>query len=139
MLDRLIADAIVTLHLLFIVFAVIGGVFVLRWRRVMWLHLPAVAWAVLVELMHWPCPLTRWENLFRERYGASGYSGGFLDHYLIPIIYPDGLTDAIQVAIGLFVFTVNMAVYGVLVFRTVRRRRGGAGAIAVAPARPAGA
>ena len=137
MLDRLAADAIVVFHLLFIVFAVVGGLVVLRWRRVMFIHLPCVAWAVLVELMHWPCPLTRWENLFRHRYGAGGYEGGFIDHYLIPIIYPDGLTDAIQVAIGLFVFTVNTTVYGILTFRIVRAARLRAGATPGAGLSPA--
>ena len=123
MLDRLTADAIVVFHLLFICFAIGGGLLVLRWRWLMFAHLPCVAWAVLVELMHWPCPLTRWENHFRERYGAGGYDGGFIDHYLIPIIYPDGLTDAIQVAIGLFVFAVNTTVYGILTARIVRAAR----------------
>ena len=121
MLDRLMADLIVAVHFAFIAFAIGGGLLVLRWRRLMFLHLPAVAWAVLVELMHWRCPLTRWENYFIERYGAEGYEGGFVDHYLIPIIYPDGLTPAIQVWIGLFVLAVNVTVYTIAIVRWRRR------------------
>jgi hypothetical protein len=120
MLDRLMADLIVVLHFAFIAFAIGGGIVVLRWRRVMVLHLPCVGWAVLVELMHWHCPLTRWENYFIARYGAEGYEGGFLDHYLIPVIYPDGLTPAIQVGIGLFVLAVNVAVYAFIVVQAFK-------------------
>jgi hypothetical protein len=120
MLDRLMADLIVVVHFAFIAFAIGGGLLVLRRPKLMALHLPAVAWAVLVELMHWRCPLTRWENYFIERYGAEGYEGGFLDHYLIPIIYPDGLTPAIQVGIGLFVLAVNVTVYAIIVVRAFK-------------------
>ena len=123
MLDRLMADLIVFIHFAFIAFAIGGGLLVLRCRWLMYLHLPCVVWAVLVELMHWRCPLTRLENYFIRRYGATGYDGGFIDHYLIPIIYPDGLTPAIQVAIGLFVLVVNLTVYTVLVKRSLRPRR----------------
>ena len=123
MLDRVMADLIVLVHLLFIVFAMGGGILVLRWPRLMALHLPCVAWAVLVEVMSWPCPLTRYENLFRDRYGAGGYEGAFIDQYLIPIIYPAGLTPRIQLWIGLTVFAVNAILYGLLVMRLQRRRR----------------
>ena len=123
MLDRVMADLIVVFHLLFIVFAVGGGLLVIRWPRLIWLHAPAVTWAVLVEVNSWQCPLTRWENLFRERYGADGYEGGFIDQYLLAIIYPDGLTDRIQLAIGIFVFTVNFIVYGFIHQRYLHRRR----------------
>ena len=123
MLDRLSADAVVVFHLLFIAFAIGGGLLVLRWRWVMGLHLPAVAWAVLVEVMSWPCPLTPLENHFRRRAGRGGYEGGFVEHYLIPVIYPDGLTDEIQFLIGAFVFTVNAVVYSVVVTKWVRAKR----------------
>jgi hypothetical protein len=123
MIDRLMADGIVAFHLLFIVFATGGGLLVLRWRWLMALHLPAAAWAVLVEVMCWGCPLTYWENHFRERYGAGGYSEGFLDHYLIPIIYPDGLQDWMRVAIGVFVLAVNLSVYGYLIWHGWQKTR----------------
>jgi len=76
MLDRLLADGVVIIHLLFICFAVSGGILVMRWRILIWLHLPAVAWAVLVEVNSWPCPLTPLENFFRRRGGEAGYPGG---------------------------------------------------------------
>src|SRR4051812_32861975 len=100
-IDRVLADGVVAFHFVFIVFAMGGALLVLRWPRLMMAHLPAAAWAVLVEVMSWPCPLTRLEHFFRGRYGAAGYEEGFIDHYLIPIIYPDGLTPRIQLWIGL--------------------------------------
>ena len=100
MSDRLLADAIVVLHLAFIVFALGGGALVLRWPRVAWLHLPAVAWAAYVEFTATICPLTPLENALRRRAGAAGYDGGFVEHYVIPVIYPAELTPTIQVAIG---------------------------------------
>jgi len=123
MLDRILADAVVVFHVLFIAFAVGGGVLVLRWRRLAWLHLPAVAWATLVEVMSWPCPLTPLENFFRRRGGDAGYTGGFVEHYIMPVLYPDGLTDRIQLVIGCFVFTVNVVAYAIVIARW-RRQRG---------------
>jgi hypothetical protein len=123
MLDRLLADAVVVFHVLFIAFAVGGGLLVLRWRRVMWLHLPVVAWAVLVEVMSWPCPLTPLENYFRRRGGLAGYSVSFVEHYVMPVLYPEGLTDQTQFLIGSFVFAVNVAVYTAVAVQW-RRRRG---------------
>jgi hypothetical protein len=122
MIDRLLADAVVVFHLLFIAFAVGGGILVMRWRRVMWVHLPAVAWAVLVEAMSWPCPLTPLENYFRHRGGEAGYPGGFIEHYIWPVIYPEGLTDQVQLLIGGFVFCVNVAAYAIVVARWKRGR-----------------
>jgi hypothetical protein len=123
MLDRVFADAVVVFHLAFIVFAFAGGLLVLRWRWVMALHLPAVAWATLVEVMHWHCPLTAWENFFRLRGGQAGYEGGFVEHYIEPVIYPSGLTPAVQVLIGCSVFLINAVVYAVVVVRWRRAAR----------------
>ena len=122
MLDRVLADAVVVFHVLFIAFAIGGGLLVLRWRRVMWVHLPAVAWAVLVEVMSWPCPLTPLENHFRRRGGQAGYHESFVDHYVMPVLYPEGLTDQVQVLIGSFVFAVNVAVYALVIWQWRRRR-----------------
>ena len=116
--------------MLFIAFAVAGGLLVLRWRWLMALHLPAVAWAVLVEVMSWPCPLTPLENHFRHRGGEAGYPGGFVEHYIMPILYPAGLTDRIQVMIGLFVFCVNIGAYALVLSRWNRRRSAAAAAAA---------
>lgn len=111
MIDRLLADAVVLLHLLFIAFALLGGALVLWRPRLVWLHLPAAAWAAYVEFSSTICPLTPLENALRRRAGASGYDGGFVEHYVIPVIYPTGLTPSIQVAIGGLVVAVNVAFY----------------------------
>lgn len=120
MFYRFAADGVVLVHLLFIVFAVLGALLVLRWPRLCWLHLPAAAWGFLVEVMHWPCPLTRWENHFRHLAGEQGYGQGFIEHYLLPVIYPAGLTPAIQLWLGGGVLVVNAGIYGWLLYR--RRR-----------------
>ncbi|MGE7956227.1 DUF2784 domain-containing protein [Pseudomonas sp. NPDC089530] len=119
MLYRLTADTLVLLHLSFILFALLGGLLVLRWPRLAWLHLPAAAWGVTVEVFHLACPLTRWENLMRQRAGQQGYDDGFIEHYLIPLIYPAGLTPQIQLGLGALVLLINLLVYG----RLWRRRR----------------
>ena len=111
MSDRLLADAVVVLHLLFIAFALAGGALVLWRPRFAWLHLPAAAWAAYVEFSGTICPLTPLENTLRRRAGAAGYDGGFIEHYVIPVIYPAGLTPSIQVAIGALVVAVNVAFY----------------------------
>lgn len=120
MSDRLLADAVVVLHLAFIAFALGGGALVL-WRPVVaWVHLPAVAWAAFVEFTGRVCPLTPLENALRRRAGAAGYTGGFVEHYLIPLIYPAGLTPTFQVAIGVLVVAINGAVYVALARRPRR-------------------
>lgn len=108
---RLAADAVVLLHLAFIVFAFAGGLLVLRDRRWAWLHLPAVAWACWVEFSGLICPLTPLEVMLRQQAGDAGYRGGFIEHYLIPLIYPPGLTPAMQTLIGLAVLLVNTGLY----------------------------
>jgi hypothetical protein len=123
LVDRLLADGVVVFHVLFIAFAVAGGLLVLRWRGLMWVHLPAVAWAVLVEVMSWPCPLTPLENHFRQRGGEAGYPGSFVEHYIMPVLYPEGLTDEIQLLIGGFVLVVNVGAYSLIAARGRRQRR----------------
>ncbi|MCP1622385.1 DUF2784 domain-containing protein [Pseudomonas nitroreducens] len=120
MLYRLAADAVVLLHLGFILFVLLGGLLVLRWPRLAWLHVPAAAWGMAVEFLHLYCPLTPLENHFRALAGDSGYSGGFIEHYLIPLIYPAGLTEAIQVVLGLVVVAVNLPPYLLLLRRALR-------------------
>ncbi|WP_324731033.1 DUF2784 domain-containing protein [Pseudomonas paeninsulae] len=119
MLLRLAADAVLLLHLLFIVFALLGGLLVLRWRWrwLAWLHLPAVLWAVTVEALQLLCPLTSLENDLRHAAGQAGYSAGFIEHYLLPIIYPTGLTPSIQLWLAAFVLLPNLLVYGFLLWR----------------------
>ncbi len=118
MLYRYLADAVVLIHLAFVGFAVLGGLLVLRWRRLAWLHLPAVAWAALVEIAGWICPLTELENAFRQRAGEAAYRADFVAHYLLPVLYPPGLTRGTQFLLAGLVVAINLLVY----LRLVRRR-----------------
>lgn len=111
MLYRVLADLVVLAHLAFIVFALLGGMLALRWRWMPWAHLPAALWGALVEFFGWFCPLTPLENSLRRASGTAGYSGGFIEHYIIPIIYPAELTREVQVFLGLAVLAVNLAIY----------------------------
>ena len=106
-----LADAVFALHLGFIAFAVLGAFCVLRYPRLAWLHVPAALWAVLIELFGWICPLTPLENALLRRAGETGYGEGFVAHYLVPLIYPAGLTPRIQLGIGLSVLALNAALY----------------------------
>jgi hypothetical protein len=122
MLYRLLADAVLSLHLFFILFVVFGGLLALRWRRAMYLHLPAAIWGALIEFMGWTCPLTPWENRLRRLAGDEGYAGGFIEHYLLPLVYPDGLTREIQIILGVAVLVANVAIYAAIIWRHRRRR-----------------
>ncbi|UDM50573.1 DUF2784 domain-containing protein [Cupriavidus sp. MP-37] len=106
-----LADLVVIAHALFIVFVVAGGLLVLRWPRAAWVHLPAAVWGVLIEWAGWICPLTPLENTLRRAAGQAGYSGGFVERYLLPLIYPAGLTPAVQLWLGMVVLVVNVAIY----------------------------
>ncbi len=117
---RLAADVVALLHLAFVLFVVFGGLLVWRWPRLAWLHLPAVAWGALIEFAGWICPLTPLENDLRQVVGASGYAGGFIDHYLLALLYPAGLTRGMQWALGAGVLALNSVVYGILLVRRAR-------------------
>ncbi len=124
MLFTTLADLVVLAHLGFVVFVVAGGLPVLRWPRLAWLHLPAVAWGALVEFEGWICPLTPLENALRQAGGQAAYTGDFVEHYVVPVLYPEALTRGVQVAIGSAVLIVNGFLYW-LVLRRARRRRSG--------------
>ena len=111
MIERLLADAVVAFHLLFIVFVILGGVLVILRPAIAWLHVPAALWGAYVEFTSTICPLTPIENALRARAGQSGYEGGFIEHYVIPLIYPPGLTARTQLVIGAIVVAVNVALY----------------------------
>ena len=115
------ADALVLLHAAFVLFVVAGGALVWRWPRVAWLHVPAAVWGAAVELFGWICPLTPLENDLRARAGAEGYGGGFVEHYLLPLLYPDGLTRTSQIVLGGSVIVLNIVVYAAAI--KGRRRR----------------
>lgn len=118
----LAADAVVVVHLAFVVFVVLGGVFAWLDLRFAWLHLPAAVWGAYAELTSTICPLTPLENALRARAGETGYEGSFVEHYLIPLIYPSGLTPAHQRWIGVLVIALNAAIYGWAIVRARRRR-----------------
>ncbi len=122
MIYQILADVVLVIHLLFIVFVVVGGLLLLWKRWLIWVHLPAAVWGALIEFMGWYCPLTPLENHFRQMAGQSGYEGGFIGHYLLPVIYPDGLTREIQLILGTIVVAVNLAIY-FYVFRVGRNKK----------------
>jgi hypothetical protein len=123
MVYRILADATAILHFAFVLFVALGGLLVLRWRRLAWIHLPAAIWGALIEIMNWTCPLTTYENLFRERGGMQGYGDDFIAYHIFRLIYPEGLTRSMQFAIAGFVFVVNIAVYAKVFPITIRRSR----------------
>ena len=122
MFTRVAADFIVIIHFGFIVFVVLGGLLVFRWPKLMWLHLPAVAWGVVIEFARFICPLTPLENRLRIAAGESGYSGGFIDQYLIPVVYPDGLNGPTQIALGVLVISINLVLYSVVIAKRKRNK-----------------
>lgn len=125
MIHRLLADAVLVLHLGFILFVVLGGFLVLRRPRLAWLHAPVFLWGAAIEFGGWICPLTPLEKWLRELGGEGAYAGGFVEHYVTALIYPEGLTRNIQLLIGAGVLAINAAIYLRLWQR--RRARGQAG------------
>jgi hypothetical protein len=123
MLFRSLADLVVLAHLAFVAFVVLGGLAALKWPRVAWVHLPAVAWAALIEYAGWVCPLTPLENALRRAGGQAGYAGGFVERYLVPMLYPADLTRAVQIGLGTAVLLLNALVYWQVVRRRMRARR----------------
>jgi hypothetical protein len=126
MVHRALADTVLLLHLAFIVFVVAGGVLALRWRWAAVVHIPAALWGVFVEVSGGVCPLTPLENALRRAAGDSGYSGGFIEHYLAPAIYPPALSHSIQLVLAGAVVLVNLLVYSLVWrrYRGVRQRPG---------------
>ena len=122
MVYGLLADVALVAHVVFVVFVVLGGLLVLRWPRVAWVHLPCALWGTWVEVAGWICPLTPLEVSWRRRAGEVGYTGGFLEHYVTPVLYPEGLTRGVQVGLGVAVLVLNLVVYA-LAWRRWRTRR----------------
>jgi hypothetical protein len=123
MIYQILADVVLVLHLLFIIFVVGGGLLVLKWRWVAFPHLPAAIWGAVIEFMGWYCPLTPLENHLRHIAGQSGYEGGFIEHYLLPVIYPHGLTSEVQIMLGIFVVAVNVVIYTFILLRKKKSRQ----------------
>lgn len=125
MLYRVLADLVLVTHLLFIAFVVAGGFAAVRWPRLAWAHVPCFVWGALIEFAGWICPLTPLEVRLRIASGQAGYSGGFIERYLLPVIYPGALTREMQIRLGLSVLTLNAVAYAWLLLRL---RKGSAGA-----------
>ena len=120
---QLFADFVAAIHFAFVLFAVLGALLAIRWRRIIYLHLPAAVWAAWIEFSGRICPLTPLENWLRLKGGEAGYSGDFIGHYLLSILYPSGLTRKVQFVLGGVVVGLNMIIYGYILF--ARKRRGG--------------
>lgn len=117
MIERLAADAVMLLHLAFVLFVVFGALLVMRLQWLAILHLPAVAWGAFIEISGGICPLTYVENALRQRAGSAGLETGFIEHYIYSLLYPPGLTRNIQLALGAFVLCLNAALYALILFR----------------------
>ena len=113
----LLADAVLLFHFGFVLFVVVGGLLILRWRWVAWLHVPAAAWGVAIELGGWICPLTPLENHLRELAGQTTYGTDFISRYLLPVIYPEGMTRNAQLALGVAALLGNVVIYRVALRR----------------------
>jgi len=117
-----LADLVVIVHLSFVAFVIAGGLLALKWRRFSYIHVPAVGWGVLVEIMGWVCPLTPVEIWLRENAGAKGYSTGFIEHYILPVLYPAQLTPTLQWVLGILLLIVNAVIYSWIAWRVTRER-----------------
>ena len=118
---RVAADVVVLTHFSFVLFVVLGGLLTLHRRWWAWLHLPAAVWGALIEFAGWICPLTPLERWLRVQAGEGGYEGGFIQHYIVSVLYPAGLTRSVQIGLGLAVVILNLAIYWTIF---IRKRRG---------------
>lgn len=118
----LLADLLVLIHFLFIVFVLLGGILLLKWKKLIWLHLPALLWGIFIQFSGWICPLTPLEIQLRRLAGTDLYQGGFISHYLVPLIYPPGLTSDTQWLLGGILIAVNITIYSLLFISRQKRR-----------------
>ncbi len=119
MIARIAADAVMLLHLVFVLFVVFGALLVMRFQWLAFLHLPAVAWGIFIEISGGVCPLTYVENHLRQSAGSAGLETGFIEHYIYPLLYPPGLTRTVQWILAAIVLCLNAALYAGII---VRRR-----------------
>lgn len=115
------ADLLVIVHLLFIIFVITGGLSILKWRWMFLLHIPAAVWGAFVEINGLLCPLTPWENKLRMLAGERGYPNSFIEHYLIPVIYPPEITQTMLMFMGVMVIVINLCIYSFVVYRLIKR------------------
>lgn len=122
MIQKLIADLILLLHFSFILFVLFGVFFVFKKHKLAWVHIPIALWGMLISLIGWVCPLTPLENHFRILAGEQGYEGGFIENYLLPLVYPGGLTRQMAISMGIFVLVWNGLFYALLIYRIKRKQ-----------------
>lgn len=122
MIDHILADIVLVLHFAFILFVVFGGLLALRRPRLIWLHVPVALWGMLIEFIGWTCPLTPLEKSLRRSGGEAGYEGGFVEHYIAPLIYPGELSRGMQVLLGVAVLLINGLIYGYYWFSRERKK-----------------
>lgn len=120
MIYSILADIVTTIHFLFILFVALGALLVLKWRWLAFVQLAAAFWGALIMFQGWICPLTPLENRLRRAAGQSGYEVGFIEHYLIPFIYPADITREIQIWIGIGVIFINLLLYGIVLYRKMK-------------------
>lgn len=120
MFSKIAADSVLVIHFLFILFALFGGLLVLRHRWIVWLHLPAMGWAAMISFAGWICPLTPLENALRRAAGEEAYAGGFINRYIAPIIYPEGYTRELAIGAGIVVLVINILIYGYVIYRRMK-------------------
>jgi hypothetical protein len=131
MMYRILAELVLVIHFCFVLFVVLGGLLVLRWPSVLWLHLPAFVWGILVQCFFWACPLTPLENWFRRLGGDAGYTGGFVEHYISLILYAN-VSREFQMSLGILLISVNILIYSLVIIRWRRRIRDESGATSAA-------
>ena len=117
MIYSFLADLLVVFHLVFILYVMASALLIFKWPKTLWLHLPACFWGMTVEFTGWICPLTPWEIQLRRLAGEEGYTGSFIENYLIPIIYPNGLTREVQMLLGGTVLIVNLSLYTLILIK----------------------
>lgn len=122
MIYSFLADLLVVFHLVFILYVIAGALLIIKWPKTLWLHLPSCFWGMTVEFTGWICPLTPWEIQLRRLAGEEGYTGSFIEHYLIPIIYPSGLTREVQMVLGGTVLIVNLSLYTLILIKRRNRK-----------------
>jgi hypothetical protein len=120
-----LADIVVMFHFAFVLFVILGGILSIRWRKIIWVHIPMAVWGALVEFTGWICPLTPLEYWLRVKGGGTAYRGEFVEHYIFPVLYPSGLTREVQLILGAFVVIINVLIYGYIFM--VRKRKGDIG------------
>jgi hypothetical protein len=120
MLYQILAEIVLAIHFLFILYVVLGALLVLKWYWTMIIHIPAAFWGALIMFMGWICPLTPLENRFRRLAGDEGYEEGFIERYIWPVVYPEALTRELQIYLGIGVVVVNLVIYGIVMLRKQR-------------------